>query len=65
MKPATYLAKNELDSFTKGNERAGFDWQSENESGRHSEFFEKKSRSLDHVEFSSSEHYDGQVRLLT
>jgi hypothetical protein len=58
---ATYLAKNELDSFAKADERAGFDWQSENDSGRPSDFFKRKSRSLDHVEFSSSERYDAQV----
>ncbi|KAL4137140.1 hypothetical protein PRIC2_000664 [Phytophthora ramorum] len=59
---ATFLKKNELggdDSFSEDvGALAGEDWDQMNSSGRPSDFFERKSRNLDHVELSSPRNVD-------
>uniref|UniRef100_H3GCJ6 Uncharacterized protein n=1 Tax=Phytophthora ramorum TaxID=164328 RepID=H3GCJ6_PHYRM len=59
---ATFLKKNELggdDSFSEDvGALAGEDWDQMNSSDRPSDFFERKSRNLDHVELSSPRNVD-------
>ncbi|KAG6613610.1 uncharacterized protein IUM83_04423 [Phytophthora cinnamomi] len=59
---ATFLKKNELggdDSFSEDvGPTTGDNWDQVNSSGRPSDFFERKSRNLDHVELSSPRNVD-------
>ncbi|KAJ8563818.1 hypothetical protein ON010_g7530 [Phytophthora cinnamomi] len=59
---ATFLKKNELggdDSFSEDvGPTTGDNWGQVNSSGRPSDFFETKSRNLDHVELSSPRNVD-------
>ncbi|KAL3668033.1 hypothetical protein V7S43_006904 [Phytophthora oleae] len=62
MDAATFLKKNELggdDSFSEDVGALGQDnWDQVSSSGRKSDFFERKSRNLDHVELSSPKNVD-------
>ncbi|GMF17396.1 unnamed protein product [Phytophthora fragariaefolia] len=65
---ATFLRKNELggaDSFSEdAGPMAADDWDQVNSSGRPSDFFERKSRNLDHVELSSPRNVDDPLVLM-
>ncbi|KAK1939260.1 hypothetical protein P3T76_008644 [Phytophthora citrophthora] len=62
---ATFLKKNELGGDDSFSENVGAmeedNWDQVSSSGRKSDFFERKSRNLDHVELSSPRNIDGAL----